>query len=128
MAHSPQNFTITAGDTAEIDFIAYEANGTTPLNLAGVDIVWHMTRFPGDASTALITKSLIDAVESGITSPVLTDGAFSIALEAADTADIMPGLYFHAARVTDASNHVSTIAIGFAVIEPTAVIDPVVVP
>ena len=128
MAHSLQNFTITAGDTAEIDFIAYESDGTTPLNLAGADLVWHMTRFPGDASTALLTKSLIDSIPFGITAPVLSDGAFTIQIDAADTADIMPGLYFHAARVTDASSHVSTIAIGFAVIEPAAVIDPVVVP
>lgn len=117
-----QNFVVTAGDTKTINFIAYETNGTTPLNLAGVDIEWQMTRFPGDAATALITKSLIDGVSTGITSPVLTDGAFAIALAAADTADIMPGRYFHGAKVTDASDNVSTIAIGFAVIEPAAVV------
>ena len=123
-----QNFVVTAGDTTEIDFVAYESNGTTPLSLAGVDIEWHMTRFPGDAATALISKSLIDGVSDGITSPVLTDGAFVIALASADTADIMPGRYFHGAKVTDSSNNVSTIAIGFAVIEPAAVVAPPVVP
>lgn len=119
---APQNFSLTAGDTGELDFSAYQADGTTPLDLTGADIVWKMTRFPGDAADPVVSKA---TGGGGITITSTSAGTFKVALDPADTADIAPLRYFHGVKVTDGAGNISTIATGFCVIRQTAVLDVV---
>src|SRR5690348_14648604 len=105
-----QNFTIATGDSAEIDFTA--TSGGSALDLTGGTVKWQLALTPSGPS--LISKI---SPSGGITITDAPGGAFSVFLDPADTASLVPGRYYHEAQALDATSRPSTIAEGFAVIE-----------
>ena len=101
-----QNAVVDAGNDCVLAFTITADAGVT---LNGAQIDWYMaaTRFDGVDYVA-IHKST-ETVPGGITQT--GDLTFSVALDAADTAEL-GGDYYHEAEVEDASGNIVTVTVG----------------
>lgn len=97
------HFTMAAGETVTLSITATDSTGAA-LNLTGSTLAWILS----DGERTQVTKSTDD----GITVTNAAGGLFSIRLDAADTADLPDGLYYHRAQVTDADDAVTTLLSG----------------
>lgn len=100
-----QRFDITAeedwlaGEDKTITIDVVQGDGLTPQQMAGWGLTWELKAYP-DSTTALVSKTV---AASGI---VIGDGSLiddraTITIDAADTSELTPGVYYHHLRRTD---------------------------
>ena len=96
---------------------AYAGGGTiTPLRDLSADTAeWNMVTHPLSTATALISKT------SAAGEIALSNGELAITLVAADTSGLDPRLFYHEARITDASSLPTTVATGHVDLKSTAI-------
>ena len=99
---------IVRGDSYEGDralqVTCVEADGTTELDLTGIDLAFMVKRRRGDADDdALITAT----IGSGITVADPTDGTAVIELDDVDTDDLPVGLFHWELQATDADGPIT---------------------
>jgi len=110
-----QNFTMVAGDTAEIDFSIFDHAGV-PLDLTGAKIEWQMA---WTASTpALVSKSTANGGVN-VTNPQA--GQLKVLLAHADTSGLFAGAYYHETKVLDSQGDVATAATGTVTLLPALI-------
>ncbi|MCU6709348.1 hypothetical protein M6D81_11580 [Paenibacillus sp. J5C_2022] len=95
-----QDFTLTAGDTRNIEVTV------DSVNLSGATVKWAVKKTVYDAEYVLYKDT-----DAGITVTGAAAGEFTIPLKPEDTAGLS-GNYVHEAEITDASGNVSTILTG----------------
>jgi hypothetical protein len=107
MTTSSQDFTIYAGDAANVIFTIKDGAGNA-IDLSGVtEIEWNAQR---DLQTAVV----IDKTKTGGAITLVgggTGGQFKLALTSVDTAPLS-NYYIHQARITDSTGNVSTVTLG----------------
>lgn len=96
-----RDLSLRRGTTLVLPLRARKEDGAV-IDLTGASIVWRIGGL--DRKTTKITKTLqvTDA----------TAGKFTVRLDPADTADLAPDSYAHAAEVTEAGGTVSTVLHG----------------
>jgi diketogulonate reductase-like aldo/keto reductase len=93
-------FSIYAGDTKDIEFTISEEG--QKVDLTSASIQWLMKK--GEVT---ITKTNTN----GITLTDATNGVFTVKLTNADTKGLS-GMFTHEAKITDATDNVSTVYVG----------------
>ena len=116
MSHSVQDFPYHAGDEIPIEVTVYQKDGVTIEDIsAASETRWALATEAG--ATPLFTKT---QTGTDITQPGGgTDGIFQVAMTAADTVNLAPGLYYHEAEIT-LNGKKETIMTGTVDLEPSS--------
>lgn len=109
MTKTNQDFTIYAGNTAEIS-ASISGSDAGAYDVSSASIEWTMQEYPKSAS--LVRKT----TDSGIT---VSTSIVTITIDASDMQNYA-GTYHHEARATDASDRVSTLFTGNVIIYKSA--------
>jgi hypothetical protein len=108
---------IYTGDDERLEFTVYQSDGSTALDLAGMDIVWEFSKYV--TQEALITK---DSANSGEIDVVdAANGRFDVILNPTDTADLERRSYYHEVELTDGNGKQFTVFTGSIAVELTLV-------
>jgi hypothetical protein len=101
-----------AGEDKSLVFTIYQSNGTTAQDLTGWTLSWTLKRFASDLDVAaILTKTTV----SGITLTTPGSGVATVAVADTDTDPIVPGLYHHELKRTNAGNE-TVLSYGTAVL------------
>ncbi|MGI9484339.1 MAG: hypothetical protein ACR2RF_00335 [Geminicoccaceae bacterium] len=108
-----RHFRFRRGITLSVAVVARKEDGTVIdlTGLTGTAVTWRITS--ADRRTNKITKT----IGSGITVDDADDGEMTFKLDPADTADLAPNLYSHAAEVTESGGDVTPIFFGMIDLE-----------
>ncbi len=109
MTQTGQNVEMFSGDSRTIRFTVTEADGSTPVDLAGCSAKWRASRKLSGGFSA--TPAISKAIGTGITVTDADAGELQVALAPADTAGLS-GRYYHELEITDGLGNVSTVATG----------------
>lgn len=107
-----QTVTIPAGDSLRIDIPVVGQDGAALL-LDGATVAWWVGKSQWSSGDDVLVKKSTD---DGI---ALSGSTASVTILPADTANLPPCDYFHAARVTFPDGKVFTVATGKFVISPS---------
>lgn len=110
MPATNQNFGMWAGNFMTLQIEVRLPDGTAP-DLTGASAAWKLSDDPG--GTALITKS------ASIVGPTADPPVVQVSIDAADTADLPAGQYWHEAEVTDSLGRLTTVAVGRCSVSPS---------
>lgn len=102
-----QHFSVSAGDNAELSFIA----PTGTVNLEGAAVTWSLyaQSLGVPSGDALVTKELDYGVEAENEGD---DTAFTVELEQSDTESLLLGNYYHEAELVDGDGKNLTVVVG----------------
>lgn len=103
------NVTIKQGDDVSIPLTVTAADGTTPVNLTGATLTFHLRRLGGT------TDAISPAPTLTLTTPL--QGIATLALTAAQTAALTGDLvYSYEIEMTDGTGKISTPVEGFCLV------------
>lgn len=107
MAQENQNISAWIGDDFVITLTVYNIDGDE-VNITNLnDALWVLKRH-GASETSFVSKTL----GAGIAIIDGPGGVLTVTVDAADTADLVPGIYYHEIRIVDSSNLITTIMSG----------------
>jgi hypothetical protein len=115
MPATGQNVTQWAGDTLSLRIPILNPDGTKP-NLAGASGKWWLAPAATSAAAQALLKKEGLALQNAATAPTLV-----VDLAPLDTRDLLPGLYYHEAEITDANGNVSTVMTGRFTLQPAVI-------
>ncbi len=106
MSTANQNIEMFAGEDRTVDFTVTDDSG--PLNLTGATLAWTMFGRGVD----------LDKTPTVQGDP--TAGVVRLILDAADTATIQPGTYYHQLTVTDSAGDIAYVTTGVVTLKGAA--------
>ncbi len=109
-----QDFGLHAGSYRRLIVTVNDEDGQ-PINLTGATIKWNMATFPRLQIVVCKDNNSPDLTILEQTGPTL--GQFQIDLSPDDTKNLMPGQYYHEARVTDAFEHPDVVLYGYVTLK-----------
>lgn len=116
MSADNQNITLKAGDTVNIIIPVKDSSGN-PVSFTNPVAIWSVGNFVN--SHIVLLKSTANTLDTGTTISLTNNfWTFNISLYNADTQNILPGTYYHQARIIDGMYY-TTITTGTLEIQRT---------